>query len=158
MGRKAKANGNGSEKTTEAQDYELGIETLTGDVRDALLTHVRSMEDPWSKLSEKKQQDKIFAVQSIADDLVRRAVSLIAAQGFDHVLVTVRKMTISEKGIVQSVFDRSKAPDNVIHLMERQNAQAVLILCDPTDYFGERVEAKPQPDQPEIPLGEALHS
>lgn len=155
MGRKRKANGNGHdtpEKTEASEGYELALETLTGDVRDALLTHIRSMGDPWSKLSERKQQDKIFAIQSLAGDIVRRSVGLIAAEGFDHVLVTVHKMTISEKGVVQSIFECTKTADNVLHLMERQNAQAVLILCDPSDYFGERAPANPQPDEPEIPL------
>lgn len=33
---------------------QLAADTLMGDIRDMLLTHIRSMETPWSKLSERE--------------------------------------------------------------------------------------------------------
>lgn len=137
-------------KTKEPEFNPIALETLTGDLRDAILTNMRSMETPWSLLSEAKQQDKIDAAVKMAEDLVRRATELIAAKGFDHVLVKIGKMVIAEKGFVQSSIECAKSEENVVHLMARQNAHAILILGDPADYFGEREAAKPDPDQPEL--------
>lgn len=134
----------------ETEFHPIALETLTGDLRDALLTHLRAMETPWTLLPEKKQQEKIDAITRMAEELARRSTELIAAKGFDHVLAKIGKLTISEKGSVASAIECAKSEENVVNLMARQNAYAVLILCDPADYFGERAAAKPDPDQPEL--------
>ena len=36
---------------------------------------------------------------------------------------------------------------NITHLAEHGKARAVLVLCDPDIFFGEKAEAKPDPDQ-----------
>jgi hypothetical protein len=41
-------------------------ETLSGDIRDALLTHVRSIQVPWTMLAEDEQQNAIDAIEKTA--------------------------------------------------------------------------------------------
>jgi len=129
---------------------DLALETLTGDIRDALLTHIRAMYEPWQKLSETKQQDKIYACTQMSVDLVRRAAQIIAGKGFESVMVSVGKITVTDKGQIKSEIACSSQTANVVHLMERQNRPSLLILVDPDDYSGERAVAKPDPDQPDL--------
>ena len=52
---------------------DVALETLGGDVRDALLTRVRSMTIPWGHLNEDEQNDVNSQMTDCAKDLVRRA-------------------------------------------------------------------------------------
>lgn len=131
------------------KDIELAIETLSGDVRDALLTHVRAMEDPWSKLPEAKQQEKIDAVEAMAQDLVRRAVAIVAASGFDTLHITIKDFGVKGGGI-KGKFEAPALSGNVLALADHENARAVLVLADPGDYMGERAPAEPDPDEPAL--------
>ncbi|MBM6396175.1 hypothetical protein JQC79_10480 [Ochrobactrum anthropi] len=134
-----------------AEAVSLAEETLTGDVRDVLLTHVRSMEDPWSKLSEQKQQDKIYAIERCAEDVVRRAVSIIAKRGFDVLPIKVADFTV-KGGEIKGKFGALVSEQNVVSLSDHQGQSALIVLTDATDFFGERTEAKPDPDEPGLPI------
>lgn len=141
-------------ETQATDEVDLQIETLTGDIRDSLLTHVRSMGEPWQWMTEDQQADKIHAVSAMADTLVRRAAQIIATRGFNSVMITVGKITVTDKGEVKSEVSCPSITDSVVHLMNRQNRPSLLILVDPDDYAGERQEAKPTPDQPDLIDGE----
>lgn len=129
----------------------LAEETLTGDLRDVLLTHVRSMEDPWSKLSEQKQQDKIYAIERAAEDVVRRAVAIIAKRGFDTLPISVADFTV-KGGEIKGKFGALVSEQNVVSLSDHQGKAALIVLTDAADFFGERAEAKADPDEPGLPI------
>ncbi|MEM7429890.1 MAG: RyR domain-containing protein [Pseudomonadota bacterium] len=134
---------------TQDAAIELAIKTLSGDMRDALLTHIRAMETPWSKLSEQHQADKIHAAENIAKDMVRRAVNMIAEGGFPCVDVEVGKFTV-DKGVKIELQAVSNT-ENITSLAEHGKGQAgVLILADSSEYFGERKAAMPEPDQKDL--------
>lgn len=136
-------------KREEEDPVDLALETLTGDIRDALLTHVRTMQDPWSKLSERKQQEKIDAVSSMARDLVRRCAHIVGAKGFEHLGITVGKFTAKD-GALKAEFETAQTHFSLVKLADMQNRRSLLVLVDPDDYHGEREPAKPDPDQPEL--------
>lgn len=131
----------------------LAEETLTGDLRDVLLTHVRSMEDPWSKLSEEAQQDKIDAIELCAEDIVRRAVSIIARRGFDVIHVNIADFTV-KGGEVKGKFGALVSEQNVVSLSDHQGKSALIVLTDHSDFFGESQTAKAEPDEPQLPIGD----
>lgn len=131
----------------------LAEETLTGDLRDVLLTHVRSMEDPWSKLSEEAQQDKIDAIELCAEDIVRRAVSIIARRGFDVISVSVSDFTV-KGGEIKGKFGALVSEQNVVSLSDHQGKSALIVLTDHSDFFGESQPAKAEPDEPQLPIGD----
>lgn len=131
----------------------LAEETLTGDLRDVLLTHVRSMEDPWSKLSEEAQQDKIDAIELCAEDIVRRAVSIIARRGFDVIHVNIADFTV-KGGEVKGKFGALVSEQNVVSLSDHQGKSALIVLTDHSDFFGESQPAKAEPDEPQLPIGD----
>lgn len=125
-------------------------DTLTGDIRDMLLTHIRSMETPWSKLSESKQRDRIQAADEAAKNLVRGAVQVVANKGFPHLLVSTGKWTVKD-GIKLEVLAAGTV-ENITDLAEHDGAAAVLVLCDAKQFYGEEAAAKPAPDQPDLPI------
>lgn len=134
----------------EESTVDLAAETLSGDLRDVMLTHIRSMETPWSKMSERQQQDKIYAISNAASDVVRRAVRMIAADQHDVLEVNVAKFTVADK-IKMDVVGNVTTP-NIETLADNRGRAALLIFMSISDYMGERDEARAEPDQPDIPF------
>lgn len=143
------------EATTEADTQvlppEFAAETLTGDVRDVLLTHVRSMETPWSKLPEWDQRDRIRAIEKCAEDLVRRSVHVIAHKGHPHLVVSTGKWSVGE--LIDLKVGAASSVENITKLAEHGIGSAILVLIEPGEFFGQREEAKADPDQPVMDLG-----
>lgn len=129
---------------------ELHQETLVGDVRDMLLTHVRSMEKPWSKLSERDQGYKIDACENAAKHLVSQVCMLMAKQDFPNILVSVGKFTVDKAVKIEAIA--ASGVDNINKLAEHGKGAAMLILADPQEYFGEIEEAAADADEPELPM------
>lgn len=128
-------------------------ETLSGDIRDALLTHVRGIKVPWAMLAEDEQQEAIDAIANTAKNAVRIIASIIATQGLPHVVVSVGKWTVKD-GIKLEV-EASSLVDNITKLAEHGNGAAVLVLSEPDMYIGERAPAKADKDQPDLPINKA---
>ena len=131
----------------------LAEETLTGDVRDVLLTHIRTMQDPWSKMSEEAQQDKIDAIEACAEDVVRRAVAIISRRGFEVIHVNIADFTV-KGGEVKGKFGALVSEQNVVSLSDHQGKSALIVLTDYSDFFGEKAPAVADADQPDLPIGD----
>lgn len=129
---------------------DIATETATGDLRDMIIGHFRAMEDPWSKLSEKQQQDKIYAATNAAEHAIRTVVNLVAQRGFTHVHAQLGKITI-DKGIKMEVTAVSTS-GNIQRLADHGKGTVLLVFADVEQYFGARSEAKPDPDEPGLPL------
>lgn len=136
-----------------ANAVALAEETLTGDVRDVLLTHVRSMQDPWSKMSEEAQQDKIDAIEACAEDIVRRAVAIISRRTFEVISVKIADFTV-KGGEVKGKFGALVSEQNVVSLSDHQGKSALIVLTDYSDFFGEKAPAVADADQPDLPIGD----
>jgi hypothetical protein len=130
---------------------QFGAETLFGDVRDAILSQVRSMQDPWSKLPEEAQQSRIELAEKTAEHVVRQALSLIAKAGFDNMAILVKDFQV-KGGVVKGKFETNANHNNVMLLSDHQESRAVLVLADPDKFMGQAAEAKPDPDAPELPI------
>lgn len=137
---------------TEKSIEDMAADTLAGDLRDMMLTHIRSMENPWSKMSERQQEDKIFAVTRACESAVRRGVAILAARDMPHISATISKFTVKD-GIKAELVAASSVA-NIEKMAEFQNEPALLVFASPEAYLGARSEAKPDPDQPELPVDE----
>jgi hypothetical protein len=69
-------------------------DTLSGDIRDALLMHLRSIKVPWAMLAEDEQQQAIDAIQRTAEYAVRQACAVMAKAGAPHVHAKIAKWTV----------------------------------------------------------------
>lgn len=125
-------------------------ETLSGDIRDALLTHVRAIRVPWSMLSEEEQADTITAISHSAENAVRRIAGVIAAAEQPHVVGTINKFVVKNDCKVE--FLAASLVDNIVALAEHGKTSAVLVLADSSEFIGERAPAKPDPDQKALPV------
>jgi hypothetical protein len=137
--------------STEQAPIELG--TLSGDIRDVLLTHMRSMRVPWAMLSEDEQRDKIEAATKCGEDVVRRAVQAVAIGGFPAVVVSVGSVKF-DKG-VEIKLTAAGIVENIVRLAEHGKQSAVLVLAESANYFGDRAPARPDKQQPGLPLEDA---
>jgi len=124
-------------------------DTLSGDIRDALLTHVRSMRIPWAMLAEDEQQATIDAITETAKSAVRQVAHLVAERGFSHLAVTIGKWSVS--GGLAISLSAAGTVENIRSLAERTGPGAVLVLTDIADFIGEKAPAKADKDQPELP-------
>jgi predicted dinucleotide-utilizing enzyme len=111
------------------------------------------MTVPWAMLREDEQRDKIDAISECAKDAVRRAVAAIAVGGFPAVIVSIGAIKI-DKGLEIKIAAAGSV-ENITRLAEHGKQGAILILVESSAYFGERAAAKPDPDQPNLPIEEA---
>lgn len=132
------------------QISEVHEDTLVCDVRDMLLTHIRSMETPWSKLSQRDQEYKIDACENAAKFLVSQTVMLLVKQDFPNLLVSVGKFTVDKAVKIEAIS--ASSVDNINKLAQHGKGAAMLILADPQEYFGTVEEAKADADEPELPM------
>lgn len=127
--------------------------TLSGDVRDMLLMHMRAMNVPWAMLNENEQTDKIDACRRCGEDAVRRVVEAVVKAGFPSIVVNVGAIKI-DKG-VEIKLAASSTIENITHLAEHGKGAAVLVLAEAADFFGERAAQIADKNQPDLPLDQS---
>jgi hypothetical protein len=130
------------------------IDTLSGDIRDALLTHYRAIRVPWAMLGEDEQQNTIDAIDRTAGTAVRRTVALVAQAGCPHVHAKIAKWHVGG-GTLKLELAVTPLVENMIALAEHGSRGAVLVLIDATDFINARAQAKADKNQPDLPMGEA---
>ncbi|MEN3208616.1 hypothetical protein PUR23_01040 [Methylorubrum populi] len=135
------------------EERELAADTLRGDVRDALLTHIRDLEKPFSLLSETRQRDIIEAIDRTAQHVVRGSVDIIANQGFPAIDVRVSSKGKWGDGSIELTVGAAFSQSNANKISEHGAGAAVLVLAEPGEFFGERRAARPDPDQRRMDLG-----
>lgn len=133
-------------------DAAFETKTLSGDIRDLLLTHMRAMTVPWAMLNEQEQQDKITAVTNCAEGVVRQTMQTMVRGGFPSCVVDVLAFK-SDKG-VEIKLAAAATVETIVRLAEHGKGGAILVLARASDYFGERATAKPDKDQRRLPLEE----
>lgn len=127
---------------------ELNIPTLRGDVRDALLGHVKSLHKPWQQMSEAEQEMAIHRAATLADELVRGCVALAAARGFEHFEVSLGKYAIDKS--VEGKFTATYSTDLVEALGSRRGKTFLLVPRDLHEFQGQQAAVVPAPDQPDL--------
>ncbi|MBY0250182.1 MAG: hypothetical protein K2X54_02160 [Methylobacterium organophilum] len=131
---------------------ELGIETLRGDIRDRILDNICRPMPCWTKMSEQEQKRFIGRAETIAYETVREAAQIIAHQGFAHLIVSTGKWTVKD-GIKLEV-GASSSVDDITKLASHGAGSAVLVLAEPSVFFGQRADAVADKDQPDLPIDE----
>lgn len=138
----------------------MQIDTLAGDLRDALLTRFRDVNTAWSAMSEDKQRDFCNGIEMATRDLVRQTVRLLSNYEFPRCVVN-----LGEVKIIGGDKTRIEAKITAANVEEYRNvlgehvSQSVMLLCVDSDAFmGEKAPAKVDPDQPELPVGEDVEA
>ncbi|MDD7973428.1 hypothetical protein [Roseinatronobacter alkalisoli] len=131
---------------------ELQIETLSGDLRDAMLMRIRNINRPWSLLTEQEQREMAEGLDMAARHLVRNAVRLLNDYEWPHAVVKLHEIKIagSDKGIEAKV-SASNIEHNRSVLGENVGDYCMLLMVDSDTFMAERAPAAIDPDQPELP-------
>lgn len=127
-------------------------EVLRGDLRDAILDRLKAMPRPWTTMSEAQQRDMIGSVDLAARELIRKAVALLAANGFPALPAKLVKAQIKDG--LQCQVDLSRHDPQRDRLLDHMGKPVMIVLADLAEFMGEREPAKPDPDQPELPGGD----
>lgn len=135
------------------EERELAADTLRGDVRDALLTHIHDLDKPFAMLSETRQRDIIEAIDRTAQHVVRGSVEIVANQGFPAIDVRVSSKGKWGDGSIELTVGAAFSQSNATKISEHGAGAAILVLAEPGEFFGERRAARPDPDQRRMNLG-----
>lgn len=130
----------------------LAVRTLGGDVRDAMLNRLKFEQGKkaWDERSEDEQRTTINQITQVAEAMVRGAVRLIAASALPALRGTLDSVTVKDG--VKAVLKFSSSDEERHALYDAQGKQIVLVIADPTTFFGTRKEWELKKDQPGLPL------
>lgn len=135
----------GASVNSENSVVDFAADTLTGDIRDAILDWRKQMGKPWAACNEDEQSDEIHRARDLAETLVRKACQIIAANGKKAVTGSLIKVAIKDKISVQ--VDFSKTDEQRHQLIDSQGHLVSLVFADAEPFKGERAPAEAQPDQ-----------
>lgn len=122
---------------------KLNTETLTGDIRDAILREFKAADAPWPKMTEAQQERLIRRADDIAGKLVRESVHLVGSRGLPHFQITLGNIAIKDAGIeakISASYDKAL----VDGLCERRGRTLILVARDIDAFRGQQAPAKPE--------------
>ncbi|MCA2013494.1 hypothetical protein LCM17_18535 [Cereibacter sphaeroides] len=133
-------------------DSDIDVATLSGDLRDAMLTRFRLLKRPFSELSEQEQTEVANGLDLAARDLVRKAVREITRTEFEHVVITLGEVKIKgEKGIEAKITCPNLEHNRSI-LGEHVGDMVTLLMIDSERFLEERGPAQIDRDQGELEI------
>lgn len=135
---------------------DLQLDTLSGDLRDAMLTRFRDVNTAWSAMSEDRQRELVEGLEMAARDLVRKTVRLLTKHDFPRCVVQLGEIKIvgGDKSRIEGKIIASNISENREVLGDHVATLVQLVCIDSDAFMGERAPAEIDPDQPELPNGE----
>lgn len=134
---------------------ELQIETLAGDLRDAMLMRFRNAKRPWSALTEEEQRDLANGMEMAARETVRQAVRLLTSWEWPRAVVKLEELKIvgGDKAQIVGKIAAVNVEENRNVLGDHAGTTMMLLAVDSETFMGARGPAEVDPDQPELPGG-----
>ncbi len=136
----------------EGDEPDLELSTLSGDLRDEMLTRVKHLKATWNLLSQGEQQEVANGLELFAKRLVRRAVHLETRQEFPHTAVTLAEMKIKGGKAIEAKIICDNIEHNRTVLGENIGELVQIVMIDSERFMAERAPAATDPDQPGLPL------
>lgn len=134
----------------EGEEDDLQLDTLRGDIRDAMLNRIRHMKTSWALCNEAEQAEIVNGLELAAKNLVRGVVRELTAHEFPHAVVTLGEVKIGgTKGIEAKItcpnieLNRNVLGDHVGEMVQ-------IVMIDSDKFMGQREDADIQPDQPDM--------
>lgn len=136
---------------------DIASETMLGDLRDALLNVFKHNKDvkPWKEMSQEEQQSLASDLEYACGIAIRKAVSLIASNGFQTIKGELEKVTIKDS--YQCVVNVSKFIEQR-HALADAAGDVILLTVASEEQFMGREEAETDPNQPELPVADACNN
>lgn len=131
----------------EVPQVDLQLDTLSGDIRDELLKRIRNRHVTWRGMTEEEQSDEIAALDLFSRQIVRRAVALVTKHEFSHAVVSLVEFKVKGGKDIEAKVTCPNIQHNRDALGDRTGQMCMLMMVDSEEFFGERDEAKPDPNQ-----------
>ncbi|WP_416146765.1 DNA translocase FtsK [Pseudomonas monteilii] len=131
----------------------LAHELMVHDLVEAALFELRNIKMPFTRLGEDDQQEVIDRITEKASEVVRSAVSIIAARGATTIELTMKEVKFDAKKLTATGIIDAKAP-NRKELIDSAGHLCLLVMA-PDDYHEGTDFVKPERDQHELPLSAA---
>jgi hypothetical protein len=126
---------------------EVAADRMGGELLKALVDEVRTAPAQWSKLSEVQQEQLIARLRSVVHLETRKAVHLIAKGAREAARVTIESITVKDGA--KAVL---RVGDSIHELIDYVGQPAVLVMCDPEQFFAAGDDVEADADQPGLPL------
>ena len=131
----------------EGKVDDLQLETLSGDVRDAMLSRIRMMKTSWALCTEAEQAEIANGLELAAKNLVRGAVRLLTAHEFPHAVVTLGEVKIGGSKGIEAKLTCQNIELNRNVLGDHVGQMVQVVMIDSDSFIGERDGVDIQPDQ-----------
>lgn len=139
--------------TTEkvkTETVEFASETLTGDVRDALLAQIRTLQKPYARCSQEEQREIIDHAAKVAANLVEQAVLIIAGHGRNVIPAVLE--SIGVKDGIKAVIKCANVQSSLLELGDSVQKAVFIVVADKSQFTGEQSAPQPESDQKIMPL------
>lgn len=133
-----------------SNELEGSIDRMAAELLKALVDEVRTAPAQWSKLTEIQQEMLIARLRTTVKTETEKAVLLVAGGKRDIAQVKIESLTAKEgvKCVLQVGADAQH------EVLDYVGQKAVLVMCDPEQFFEGLDQIKPEKDQQDLPLGE----
>lgn len=131
---------------------DLDLETLSGDIRDEMVTRVKHLKTTWGFLSQGEQAEIANGLELFAKNLLRKIVGKLAKHEFEHVVVTLAEHKVKGGKDIEAKITCPNIQTYRNTLGDHTGSMCMLMMVDAETFFGERAPVKTDPDQPGLDL------
>lgn len=122
----------------QAQLNALSLDTLYGDVRDALVTRFQHTKKPWEQMTEQEQREVVEAFGTTARHMIRGVVSLMTDYAFPRAVVTLGQVNIKDKKVIEAKITCQNIEDYRSVLGEAVGEDMILLAVDSDVFMAQR--------------------
>lgn len=122
----------------QAQLNPLSLDTLYGDVRDALVTRFQHTKKPWEQMTEQEQREVVEAFGTTARHMIRGVVSLMTDYAFPRAVVTLGQVNIKDKKVIEAKITCQNIEDYRSVLGEAVGEDMILLAVDSDVFMSQR--------------------
>lgn len=136
-----------------ADSLALDSRSMVWDVRDFLLETIKARPKPWSATSQAEQRDIAAACEHAANELVRKVVEAVAANGVHPVRVLLTGVKLGSDMVITGkvkTYDVEEADQAVLALHHAIGKHVMLTRATTEDYRQEARDAGTDPDEPDF--------
>lgn len=134
----------------ETDLVEITKATMAGDLIAATLDELKAAPTVWQKMSEAQQQEVIHRVTNRVTHNIAQAVMMIAAEARPSIRAKLAAVTIKDD-LKATVLLSRHHPDRH-EFIDSAGQEILIVLLNAEQFAGGAGDAKPDPDQPELPM------
>lgn len=138
---------------TSTEDFDPEPEEAVQALREAIMSIVKALPDPWHKIPAEGQVDIFRAVENASTECVRTLVEMMAARGQEPVRVLLKKVAMDGSKVAisgEAVMFASENPDKQLLMLNHAIGKHVMLTRATVDDYNQGPDAEPDADEPEM--------